>query len=317
MLSWPPARMTSGFPASSMSWASIAAFMPEPHILLSVTAPALSGSPPLNAAWRAGAWPWPAIRQLPINTSPTVSGARPARASAARMATPPRSWAARSAKSPCNDPMGVRAAPTMTMGSWGDAGIGCSLVAWLVWRIVALPARAAPVHAGAGVLTAAAAPAPAPGIEHDRGLRDMGHLLDGIELAEHVVAPVRGDGRDQLPVAVAHILHMANPVVGQPDAGALQRRAHAAAAIVADHHQLRHIHLVDGVLDGGQAVQIGVRHHIRHIAVHEHFARLQARDLVGRNAAVRAADPHVLGLLLRQQAGEEPGPLALHPGRPG
>src|SRR6218665_3259640 len=43
--------------------------------------------------------------------------------------------------------------------------------------------------------------APAPGIEHDRGLRDMGHLLDGIELAEHVVAPVRGDGRDQLPVA--------------------------------------------------------------------------------------------------------------------
>src|SRR6218665_2838043 len=54
MLSMPPATITSCVPASSMSWASIAAFMPEPHILLSVTAPALSGSPPLNAAWRAG-----------------------------------------------------------------------------------------------------------------------------------------------------------------------------------------------------------------------------------------------------------------------
>jgi len=57
-----------------MSCANMAARMPEPHILLSVTAPALLGRPPLNAAWRAGAWPWPAIRQLPKMTSVTSSG---------------------------------------------------------------------------------------------------------------------------------------------------------------------------------------------------------------------------------------------------
>jgi hypothetical protein len=41
-------------PASSMSCANMVARMPEPHILLSVTAPALLGRPPLKPAWRAG-----------------------------------------------------------------------------------------------------------------------------------------------------------------------------------------------------------------------------------------------------------------------
>src|SRR3954470_20358576 len=117
MLSMPPAIITSWLPASSMSCANIAAFMPEPHILDSVTAPAPLGSPPLNAAWRAGAWPWPAIRQLPNSTSPTESGETPARSTAALMAAPPRSCADSAEKSPWNAPMGVRAAPTMTMDS--------------------------------------------------------------------------------------------------------------------------------------------------------------------------------------------------------
>jgi hypothetical protein len=39
-----------------MSCANIIARMPEPHILLSVTAPVESGSPALRVAWRAGAF---------------------------------------------------------------------------------------------------------------------------------------------------------------------------------------------------------------------------------------------------------------------
>ena len=117
MLSMPPATTTEAEPAASMSWPNIIARMPEPHILLSVTAPALCARPALSAAWRAGAWPWPAIRQLPISTSSTASGARPARSTAAWMATPPSSAAGSAAKSPSRPPMGVRAAETMTMGS--------------------------------------------------------------------------------------------------------------------------------------------------------------------------------------------------------
>ena len=117
MLSMPPATMTSALPAASMSCANIMVRMPEPHILLIVTAPAESGRPARRRAWRAGAWPWPAIRQLPISTSSTASPGTPARSTAALMATAPSSQAARPARSPSRPPMGVRAAETMTMGS--------------------------------------------------------------------------------------------------------------------------------------------------------------------------------------------------------
>ena len=55
MLSRPPATVTALLPASSPSCASIAAFMPEPHILLTVVHHADSGTPAPSAAWRAGA----------------------------------------------------------------------------------------------------------------------------------------------------------------------------------------------------------------------------------------------------------------------
>ena len=78
-------------------------------------------------------------------------------------------------------------------------------------------------------------------------------------------------------------------------------------AVMAHHHEVFDAQLVHRVLDGGQAVQVGRHHHVGHVAVHKHLAWLQAGDLVGRHPAVGATDPHVLGLLLRQQAGEEAG----------
>ena len=55
MLSMPPATTTSPLPARSASWPSITAFIPEPHILLSVVAGTSFGSPAANPACRAGA----------------------------------------------------------------------------------------------------------------------------------------------------------------------------------------------------------------------------------------------------------------------
>ena len=57
-----------------MSWANIAAFMPEPHILLTVVQPVASGRPAPSDAWRAGAWPCPAGSTQPMMTSSTCSG---------------------------------------------------------------------------------------------------------------------------------------------------------------------------------------------------------------------------------------------------
>ena len=59
---------------ASRSCAIIAAFMPEPHILLTVVQPAPSGRPAPSAAWRAGAWPSPAGSTQPMRTSSTLSG---------------------------------------------------------------------------------------------------------------------------------------------------------------------------------------------------------------------------------------------------
>ena len=118
MLSIPPATTTSADPATMMSCASIVAFIAEPHILDSVVQLTDIGSPALSAACLAGAWPWPAIRQLPNSSSCTSPGDRPARSTAALTATAPRSLAESDEKSPWKPPIGVRAAPTITIGSF-------------------------------------------------------------------------------------------------------------------------------------------------------------------------------------------------------
>src|SRR5260221_1844806 len=117
MDSMPPATMISEEPEIKRSLANIAAFIPEPHILLMVVQPAASGRPAPSDAWRAGAWPCPAGRTQPISTSCTSSGRILARSTAARIAAAPSSGAAKPFSSPWNAPIGVRAAETMTIGS--------------------------------------------------------------------------------------------------------------------------------------------------------------------------------------------------------
>src|SRR5271165_57753 len=117
MLSIPPATTTSAEPARKRSVATIAAFIPEPHILLIVVQPAPSGRPAPSEAWRAGACPCPAGRTQPIRTSWTLSATTPARSTAAEIARAPSAGAETSLKSPRKPPIGVRAAPTMTIAS--------------------------------------------------------------------------------------------------------------------------------------------------------------------------------------------------------
>ncbi len=80
----PPASATPVLPASNVSWASISAFMPEPHILFSVEHGVPRASPAPSTAWRAGAWPWPAASTQPSTASSTSSACRRARSTAAR-----------------------------------------------------------------------------------------------------------------------------------------------------------------------------------------------------------------------------------------
>ena len=68
----------------------------------------------VDRAWRAGFWPWPAVRIWPRMTSSTSFGSTLARSIAALSATVPRAWAGTLGKRAVERPTGVRAAETMT-----------------------------------------------------------------------------------------------------------------------------------------------------------------------------------------------------------
>src|SRR5438105_2608400 len=114
MLSMPPATKACSSPAW-MDWAAnMMALRPEPQTLLTVTAGMSSGRPAEMAAWRAGAWPIPAVITLPMMTSSMASGAMLERWTASFMAMAPSWGAVKLARLPRYLPVGVRAAPTMT-----------------------------------------------------------------------------------------------------------------------------------------------------------------------------------------------------------
>ena len=110
---------------------------------------------------------------------------------------------------------------------------------------------------------------------------------------------------------------MPQPVVRQPDALVLQRRRDAAAAIVAADDDVLDLQHIDRELHDRKAIEVRMDDDIGDVAVNEELARQQADDLVGRNAAVGAADPEIAGVLLPGEALEEVRldvPDALGPG---
>jgi len=117
MFSMPPATTIAASPRRIASAAIAIAFSPEPQSLLIVVAGTSIGSPARIAACRAGPCPTAAVRTIPMITSSTCAGAIPARRSASAITSVPNSIAVTSASAPPNDPIGVRAAPTIT-ASW-------------------------------------------------------------------------------------------------------------------------------------------------------------------------------------------------------
>jgi hypothetical protein len=90
------------------------ACMPEPHILLIVVQPVLSGIPEAREAWRAGACPNPPGSTHPMITSCTSAGCNPDLSMAALMEIAPSSGERTELKEPIIPPIGVRAEPAIT-----------------------------------------------------------------------------------------------------------------------------------------------------------------------------------------------------------
>lgn len=94
---------------------SISAFIADAHTLLTVVHGVACDSPAPNAACLAGACPTPAVSTFPKNTSSTLAGEIPARATASLMATAPSAGALKEENTPPKgaEPMGVRAMDTI------------------------------------------------------------------------------------------------------------------------------------------------------------------------------------------------------------
>ena len=119
-----------------------------------------------------------------------------------------------------------------------------------------------------------------------------------------------GHGRGPLTILArvsVHVLDMPQPVVDEADALVLQRRGDAAAAVVPADDDVLDLQHLDRELDHRQAVEIRVDNDVGDVAVNEELARQEPDDLVGRHAAVGAADPEVLGDLLARSCSKNSG----------
>jgi len=149
---------------------------------------------------------------------------------------------------------------------------------------------------------------PLPGAADDGGFADVEGLLEDVQLAEAVEAFFGlVDAVEGLLVALLDIADVAEPVIGEADLVVVEDGLDAAAAVMADDHDVLDFQDIDGELKDGEAVEIGVDDDVGNVAMDEDFAGGEIDDLGGWDAAVGAADPHVFGSLLVGEVFEEIG----------
>lgn len=144
----------------------------------------------------------------------------------------------------------------------------------------------------------------------------MACLGEDIEFAESIGGGLGREGVEFLAVGAVEAADAGEPVVDDAVAEVFECGDHATAAVVAADDHVLNLEDIDRVLQDSEQVEIGFRDDIGDIAVDEDFAGCEAGDLVGGHAAVRAADPEVLGCLLVGEFGEERRIFGFDQGRP-
>jgi hypothetical protein len=155
-----------------------------------------------------------------------------------------------------------------------------------------------------------------PGVLHDGRAADIGHLCLHVHLAEQIDFLVFGEIFKLAALDVIQILDEPQPIIDQTILLILNRGAHTPATVMTNHHDVFDLKHIDGVLNHRQTIKIRVHHHIRDVAMDEHFARHQPDDLIRRHAAVRTTDPQIFRLLLRRKLVEKMRFLLLDLRRP-
>jgi len=149
-------------------------------------------------------------------------------------------------------------------------------------------------------------------------LDNVAALLLNAELDETVVT--RGLVRNGVQLLLVESVDVANvtePWIQQAQVLGRHGSLDAAAAVVAADDDVLDVEVAHGILDDAHNVKVGVDHQVGDVAVDEGLARLQAGNLLCRDARVAASNPQILGTLAGTQLGEEAGiflPLLGSPG---
>ena len=145
-----------------------------------------------------------------------------------------------------------------------------------------------------------------PGVLHNGGMADVGHLLDHVQLAQAVDPLFLGwQLRQHFTVLVVQVANRTQPAIDQAQLAILHRSPYATATVMASDQDVLDLEHIHRVLDHRQAIEVGVQHHVGHVAVHKKIARQHADDLVGRYPRIGAADPEKLRSLLARELGEK------------
>lgn len=137
-----------------------------------------------------------------------------------------------------------------------------------------------------------------PGFLDDAGLGQVHDLFSNIEFDQSVEAFFLDlDRIDLRSVKPMYILDVPKPFVDDPKIVLGHGRHHPATAIVSAYDYMLDLQLIHGIFQYGQQIQIGMHHHIRHVAVHKNLSGLRAGDLIGGYPAIAAPDPKKFGCL--------------------
>lgn len=124
-----------------------------------------------------------------------------------------------------------------------------------------------------------------------RGLDNIPARLDHIQLNEPVIPRIAvGDPVELLLMQAVDVADVSEPGVEDAQVGRGQGGFHAAAVVVAAHDDVLDAQVPHCIVDHRHHVEVDVWDQVGDVAVHEYLARVEPHDLVGRHAAVAAAD---------------------------
>jgi hypothetical protein len=98
---------------------------------------------------------------------------------------------------------------------------------------------------------------------------------------------------------------MSEPIIDQAKLVVLQRGFDSTTTVVATHDDVFHFQIRDRVLDHRKTIEIAVNNDVGYVPMDKYFARRQTCNLIRRHSAIRASNPEILRILLRDQPFEK------------